>query len=638
MAKFSYGGKSYKTRSSARAASRADGGASSTRGRSSSGGSSRSSNQVGLNDRQVAQLRGNSGINQNALSSYVDSGSAVGGSNNPRGRGRENTITSDSVRVVPQVPLPSEKVSVVGDIAQNNVGLVGADSSLSQSGNLLQQEPAPVEGDKFSGATAIYDKYVSDITQEGEDRTTGADVQRQLERDTGIRDLRQKENDLSSQLNTIVANRDAAKLGLEGQGRGINETIIGGQQARVDKEAAIQALPIQAQLAHAQGNVALAEAHIATWGSILMNDANNAYNQKKELLTGAKDFAIGIEGKRIDELNKKNDRKYAEEQSLITAKTAALSNALGQGAPASVSAAIQSATTAEEVVAASGIYNGDVLGRAEKQASINASNASAARSETGRLLDLAEAGDAAAISELGLTMPDNSQPTADDMAYARQYAATGKVPAGMSAAKVSFGDIAELASDLPKRDGAVVDINTNVASSNLSSADNVSFDALFNAINSDLPLLIEAFEEMSTLSMQNPGGTGLIGGVISQAFPSEANIRFEAVKADFVAKLVLARSGAAATEDEVDRYMALVPGKFNTVAGLGTEGTLKLEALQNQMTSAFDDKLDSRGLSVYGYSTTDIGGESYTVGEIITSEYGQQGRVNPDGSITLINN
>jgi len=33
-----------------------------------------------------------------------------------------------------------------------------------------------------------------------------------------------------------------------------------------------------------------------------------------------------------------------------------------------------------------------------------------------------------------------------------------------------------------------------------------------------------------------------------------------------------------------------------------------------------------------------MGSETYTVGEIITSEYGQQGRVNPDGSITLINN
>jgi hypothetical protein len=233
-------------------------------------------------------------------------------------------------------------------------------------------------------------------------------------------------------------------------------------------------------------------------------------------------------------------------------------------------------------------------------------------------------------------MSDNSQPTGDDIAYARQYAATGKVPSGLSSAGVSFGDIAELASDLPKQDGALVDINTNVASANLSSADNASFDALYNAINTDLPLMMEAWEEMNSLG--NFGGTGVTGGIASTVKPSEANTRFDTIKADFTAKLVLARSGAAATEEEVNRYLALTPDIFNTPFGLGKDGSDKLDALNNQMTSAFDDKLTSRGLSVYGYSTVNVGSETYTVGEIITSEYGQQGRVNPDGSITLINN
>jgi len=274
-------------------------------------------------------------------------------------------ITSADMKDVGQIPLPQGETTVAGDVSANNVGFTGGDTGMTSVNGVLT--PAPQTEDKYAGATAIYDKYVSDITQAGEDRTTGADIQRQLEKDTQIKKLRQTENDLSAQINTIIANRDAAKLGLEGQGRGISETIIGGQQARLDKDAAIRALPIQALLAQAQGNVALAEAHINTWGSILMSDANNEYNQRKELLTGAKDFAIGIEGKRIDDLNTENERKYQEKQALITAKTQALANAMGQEAPQSVVAAIQAATTAEEVVAATGKYNTNVLDRQIKQ-------------------------------------------------------------------------------------------------------------------------------------------------------------------------------------------------------------------------------------------------------------------------------
>lgn len=386
------------SRARATRAARTSGTSSSSKSSSSSSSSSSSTaGQVGLNQNQVSQLRGMSGIDQKALSAYEASGSAVGGSNNPNGRGREN-ITSQSLQDRGQINLPAQKTTVVGDIAANNVGFTGTDSSLTSTGNLLTQKPQEV--DKYAGATSIYDKYVQDITKAADERTTGAEIQRQLEKDTKIKKLRQTENDLSAQINTIIANRDANVLRVEGQGRGIPEAIIGGQQAQINKEAAIQALPIQALLAQAQGNVALAEAHINTWGSILMNDANNEYNQRKELLTSAKDFAIGIESKRIDDLDKANERKYQETQALITAKTQAMSQALGQGAPSSVSTAIQAATTPEQVVQALGKYNGDLLAQEAQRANIAQSWASVAASNTNRLLALAEAGDQEAIKKL----------------------------------------------------------------------------------------------------------------------------------------------------------------------------------------------------------------------------------------------
>lgn len=273
------------------------------------------------------------------------------------------------------------------------------------------------------------------------------------------------------------------------------------------------------------------------------------------------------------------------------------------------------------------------LGIQQTQASIRSSNASAARNEVGALLDLAEAGDPGAIAQLGLTMPDNTQPTSDEIAFARQYADTGKIPSGLG--DISFGRIAELAADLPKADGTLVSKNTGVAPDGLSATEQTAYENLYNAINTDLPVLLQSWDEMN--SFTNLGGTGVVGGIASTVNPSEANVRFETAKADFLAKLLVARSGAAVTEQEYERYAKLIPGAFNTPFGVGTSGDDKLKNLDAQMNSALQDKLSVKGLSIYGYSQVDLDGEKYAVGEIVTNEYGEQGRVNPDGTITVIN-
>ncbi|MEG7973033.1 hypothetical protein, partial [Listeria monocytogenes] len=69
-------------------------------------------------------------------------------------------------------------------------------------------------------------------------------------------------NNYQTQLNNIVAKAQADVLSTQGQGRGIPEVIIGGQQAQINKEAAIQSLPIQALLSSAQGDLQTAQAHV----------------------------------------------------------------------------------------------------------------------------------------------------------------------------------------------------------------------------------------------------------------------------------------------------------------------------------------------------------------------------------------
>ena len=225
-----------------------------------------------------------------------------------------NTITSASLAPTGKVNLPGAPVTKdVGNmVVANTQGLANPAMGFSVDANGMTTVTEPPADDKYASLFGMFNSANQSLATLEADRTTGADIQKQLEKESGYNQARKDVNNYSSQLNTIVANRDASLLQVEGQGRGITETIIGGQQAQINKEAAIAALPVQAQLSAAQGNLELAQSHINTWGKILMDDANAAYTQKKDLLTSARDFATGIEMKRIGDLDAAGCRRCCE--------------------------------------------------------------------------------------------------------------------------------------------------------------------------------------------------------------------------------------------------------------------------------------------------------------------------------------
>lgn len=294
---------------------------------------------------------------------------------------------------------------------------------------------------------------------------------------------------------------------------------------------------------------------------------------------------------------------------------------------------------------------------AQSYAAAASSRASAAASETGRLLDLAAAGDQGAISALGLTMPDGNIPSADLSALASDYASTGKLPASSSLPKgISVGSVALLAKQMPKPKGAIVSTPTGVPNANLNADQTKAITAMNEIVNDTLPFMIEKWNEAQRTNL---GGTGIVGGIASKLIPSKAMTEYEQARDEYLSKLLVARSGAAVTEQEYARYSALVPGAFNTPLGIGSSGDTKLRSLDNLMVTNFDNYLNSNQLSVFGYSkidvperdidvsyTTPYGDQSFkgrtkasqlTVGEVIENEYGQQGIVLPDGTISLIN-
>lgn len=530
-------------------------------------------------------------------------------------------------------PEPSNRVgSLIGNVTRDTQGFITNQSEEAQRAREIAGEMASLSGQGAGDVrSSLNEQY-----QIPENLQTLQDIQLQLA-DRG-------------EQSALTQSRIAGKAG---------QTINEGGRAitQEQKEAAIRDAGLAARASVLQGNIETA----STLVSQAVQDFNADRTFKNNQMINQLNYFQGLADEQTSQLLEQEKRKYQEDQAAIERVQTAVDAAMSSGAATQqdITQLTDPRLTDEErlAVAQGVVARGNTemrnLDMEAQRASIRASDALTQQRAIDTLISRAEAGDQDAIAELGITMPDDTMPSSDEIAYARQYASTGTIPAGLSSAGVDFGSIAELAGDLPKPEGALVDINTNVASAGVSATDQTSFDALYNAINTDLPAIRAAWDEINQSNSfadnaeamargEQPSdpsfGTGILGGIQSKINPTEAMTRYETAVADFTAKLVLARSGAAATDAEVARYQALLPGLFNTPAGIGTPGEQKLSALETQMGSALNDKLATNGLAIHGFSRVNLGGEDYVVGEVVTNEYGQRGRVNPDGTITALTN
>lgn len=282
-----------------------------------------------------------------------------------------NVITADSLRKNGKIELPPVPgAQNVGNmVTANNAGLANPMYNITADtkGTLSVQSPSQTTGTSAdtTGFDSIFKSYLSQ--SQDIEPVSSADIYAKEYKAQKVAQKQQEVSNYASQLNTIVANRDANLLRVEGQGRGIPEAIIGGQQAQINKEAAIAALPVQAQLAAAQDNLALATQHLNTMVQLKTQDAQARYQYKTKLLDSVYQFATAQEQRRLDALKVQEDRKYQETQDFIKTQNAALTNALSQGAPSSVYNAIASATDTKSVIMAAGAYNGDVLAQQIKR-------------------------------------------------------------------------------------------------------------------------------------------------------------------------------------------------------------------------------------------------------------------------------
>jgi hypothetical protein len=118
-------------------------------------------------------------------------------------------------------------------------------------------------------------------------------------------------------LNAITAKQNADLLNLRGIGakEGVTETVYGGQQAEINREAAIQALPVQAQIATAQGNLQLAQDYLSQITTFTKEKLDNEYRYQTAVYNSVRGYADKAETKILDQRQKELDRqtKMADE-------------------------------------------------------------------------------------------------------------------------------------------------------------------------------------------------------------------------------------------------------------------------------------------------------------------------------------
>lgn len=219
-------------------------------------------------------------------------------------------ITADSLskRDVADIPQAVAPTSPAIDLAYNNAGLgetgtdglftfnasegagageIAATNSMNALGSQLGDYLGIAKPDANANENAI------------------ADAREQA----GVKAAQDEYNRYQNQINTITARRDAQQLGLEGQGRGITDTIIGGQQARIGREAAIQALPIQAQLAAAQGNLEQAKELMGQLYQAKSADIQADQTYRTNLANSMMSFATTAQQTILQGLNADNAQK-----------------------------------------------------------------------------------------------------------------------------------------------------------------------------------------------------------------------------------------------------------------------------------------------------------------------------------------
>lgn len=222
---------------------------------------------------------------------------------------------------LPKPPEPSN----LGTQAMTGLSGLANDTLTKAAQNSAAQPDVPGESDTKSSFKDYLKSLVAPANTE--------DIYKKTEREVGLQEKKQQVANYTSQLNAITNKATADKLALIGQGRGVTESIIGGQQAKIDREAAIQSLPIASLLAAAQGDLELAQDHMNTLFKIRVEDAQNKADYKNKVAEAVYNYATESQKRLIDERRRLDDRAFEVQRDNINYARDLANMAIENGQP-----------------------------------------------------------------------------------------------------------------------------------------------------------------------------------------------------------------------------------------------------------------------------------------------------------------
>jgi hypothetical protein len=209
------------------------------------------------------------------------------------------------------LPTPPKIADYGSTIQSNNIALGADQAGLFQQQEFSQDGAMPSAATPMTAGESILQKFGLQVPEQPE---SSLDAYLKAQRAFDIKKKQQQVTNYQAQLNAVVAKSQADQLSVTGQGRGIPEVIIGGQQAQIAKEAAIAALPIQAQLAAAQGDLEFAQQNMNTYLDLAQKDIENKFNYKMKLFDVAYDIASKDQQAKLDE--KRDTLAYQRQKEL----------------------------------------------------------------------------------------------------------------------------------------------------------------------------------------------------------------------------------------------------------------------------------------------------------------------------------
>ncbi len=337
-----------------------------------------------------------------------------------------------------------------------------------------------------TGLSAFFKKYFPNGTTTTKP-TSAVDTYKALATENDLTGKQKEVNDLTAQLKTITDSTTSGQLALEGKDVSTTQGIVDRKQAQLARENAIKALPISAALNAAQGRLDTAKSNITTMLGLIAEDNKANYQFEKDQIDYAMTFANADQK---DALQKRADdlaAKKAADDRFATLRNAYVNKAMDNGDFATAGK-LATATTQDDLNAlAGGIkYTPTALEKAQIDNIYSQ------------------------IEERNKTTGENNDP-ATIVAYAQQYASNGQIPTGLP--KGTFGTVAQVAKELPKANGTIVDNNTGIKSSKLTSAQTDAYSAMKDLTNK--------ITEAQTLF--NKLHTGVLGGLLGN-IPNMPNL------------------------------------------------------------------------------------------------------------------